>query len=451
MEAKALLQAMIEGFEGLCYVCGPDYRLTFLNAQGQRRVGRDATGEICYQVLHQRGTPCLFCVHEQVRLGQTVRFEMINPADRRWYRSINSPVHHPDGSISLLAMVMDINARKHAEVMLRAAESQLRLENLFAEPEKAQRYKFGAIVGQSAPMQKVYEQILSAAATDATVIIYGEPGTGKELVARAIHDMGIRRTKRFVPVHCGAIPENLVESEFFGHIKGAFSGASTDQAGYVVFADGGTLFLDEVGEISLHMQIKLLRLIEGLGFTPVGSSQVKQSNIRIIAATNRDLRERVAKGLLREDFYYRIHILPIHLPALRERKEDLPLLIAHFLRQSGGKGKVPPLTAKMLQRLRNHDWPGNVRELQNVIIRYCALQTLELGTGPPQPTLLAGTPALRYRADEEKDLSAMVATFEKQVIAEVLEQHRWHRGKVAAQLGMDRKTLFSKMKRYGLG
>jgi transcriptional regulator with PAS, ATPase and Fis domain len=452
IESGALLRAMLEGFEGFCYVCAPDYRISFMNAQCRKRVGRDAIGEICYQAIHQRDRPCLFCVLNQVQRGETIRFEMINPADRRWYRSVNIPIQCKEGAVCLLAMVTDINDRKRAEVVLRAAEFEMRMENIFMQQGTTQRCRFGTIFGQSAPMQRVYEQILSAAATDATVIIYGEPGTGKELVAHAIHDMSERRARRFVPVHCGAIPENLVESEFFGHTKGAFSGADTDKAGYVVFADGGTLFLDEVGEIPLLMQIKLLRLIEGLGFTPVGSSQVQQSNIRIIAATNRDLRERIGKGLLREDFYYRIHILPIHLPPLRERKDDLPMLIAHFLDLYGDKQKVAPMTRKLLERLKNYDWPGNVRELQNVIIRYCALQIIELGgNAAPSRTLLAGTPTIRYRGDEEKDLSAMVAAFEKQVIAEALEQHRWKRAKVAAHLGMDRKTLFSKMKRYGLG
>ncbi len=452
IESTALLSAMLAGFEGFCYVCAPDYRISFMNAQCRKRVGRDAVGEICYQAIHRRDRPCLFCVLNQVQRGETIRFEMINPADRRWYRSVNIPIHHNDGAVSLMGMVTDINDRKRAEVVLRAAEFEMRMENAFMLPGTAERCKFGSIFGKSPPMQRVYEQILSAAATDATVIIYGEPGTGKELVARAIHDMSERRNRRFVPVHCGAIPDNLVESEFFGHIKGAFSGADTDKAGYVAFADGGTLFLDEVGEIPLLMQIKLLRLIEGLGFTPVGSSQVQQSNIRIISATNRDLRERIGKGLLREDFYYRIHILPIHLPPLRERKDDLPMLIDHFLDLYGNRQKVAPIARKLLERLKNYDWPGNVRELQNVIIRYCALQIIELGdSDTADPSLLAGTPAIRFRGDEEKSLASMVAAFEKQVIAKALERFRWQRGKVAGHLGMDRKTLFSKMKRYGMG
>ncbi len=450
-EGKALFQAIVEGFEGFLYVCGPDYRLAYLNPQCRRRVGRNAIGEICYRAIHRRETPCLFCVQDQVQKGQTVRFEMLNPKDQRWYQSINSPIHHVGGKSSLLAMVSDINDRKYAEAALQAAGIEASTENIFVLNRDTERQRFGNIVGKSPAMQKVYEQILSAAATNATVIIYGEPGTGKELVANAIHDMSERRAHRFVPVHCGAIPENLIESEFFGYMKGAFSGADADKEGYVDFANGGTMFLDEVGEISLHMQIKLLRVIEGIGFTPVGSNQVRQSDIRIIAATNRDLRERIAKGLFREDFFYRIHILPIQLPPLRERKEDLPLLIDHFLKLYGGKQALPPLTAKMLERLRQHDWPGNVRELQNVIIRFCSLQVLELGAGPPSASMAMGVPTLRYRMEEVKDLKSLVAGYEKQVIQQTLEKHLWHRGKAAKQLGLDRKTLFAKMKRYGIG
>ena len=234
-------------------------------------------------------------------------------------------------------------------------------------------------------MQAIYEQIINAASSDATVIIYGEPGTGKELVAHAIHDMSERRQERFVPVHCGAIPENLIESEFFGYVKGAFSGAGTDTQGYIDFAHQGTLFLDEIGEIGPHMQVKLLRVIEGGGYTPIGSNQVRQSDIRIIAATNRDMKERMESRRMRKDFFYRIHILPIYLPPLKQRKDDLPLLIDHFMMLYGGKKNLPPINDRMMAQLMAYDWPGNVRELQNVIIRYSHSQKIELMESTLQP------------------------------------------------------------------
>ncbi len=450
-ESRALFKAIVEGFEGLLYVTAADFRLEYLNPQCQQRVGSDAVGRICYQAIHKRESPCLFCVQDQVLNGQTARFEMINPKDQRWYHSTNSPIHHMDGSVSLLAMVTDINDCKQAEAALRAAEIQTRNENIFLRRRISKRQRLGKIVGKSPAMQKVYEQIIRAAAGDATVIIYGEPGTGKELVAHAIHDLSDRQSHRFVPVHCGAIPENLIESELFGYKKGAFSGADDDRAGRFDVADNGTMFLDEIGEISLHMQVKLLRVIEGTGFTPVGSSQLKYPNIRIISATNRDLRRRIATGRMREDFYYRIHILPIQLPPLRERKADLPLLVAHFYKLYGGKNPPPPLTQKMMNKLDQYHWPGNIRELQNVIIRYCSLQILELGSGVAQPFPLKSTEEMAEQAHQAKDLKSMLAVHERQLITQALETNLWHRGKAAAQLKIDRKTLFSKMKRYNLG
>jgi transcriptional regulator with PAS, ATPase and Fis domain len=448
-EDPSLYQAVAESIEGFVYICDADYRLLYLNPRCRRRAGGNSVGDICYQAIHRRSSPCPFCVKDQVWQGQTVRFEMIHPEDRRWYLSVNTPVRIGDRA-GMLVVVTDIDARKKAAATLLASDMPRKEDDPSNGRGTSERQKFGRIIGQSAPMQIVYQQILSAAATDATVILYGEPGTGKELVANAIHDMSQRREKRLVPVHCGAIPDNLVESEFFGYMKGAFSGADTNKPGYVDYADGGTLFLDEIGEIRLDMQIKLLRVIEGVGYTPVGSSQVKTSNIRIIGATNRDLRERIAKGLFREDFYYRIHILPIHLPPLRERKEDLPLLIDHFMRIFGAKQQTPPLTARMLEKMMAYDWPGNVRELQNVIIRFCSLQVLELGPAPPSKTVPSGKPVIRYKSDEDRTLQALVADFEKEMILQALTLHRWHRSMAAARLGIDRKTLFAKMKRYQL-
>ena len=235
-------------------------------------------------------------------------------------------------------------------------------------------------------MQRVYGLIVDAAAADANVILYGESGTGKELVAHAIHELSSRRWGSFVPVNCGAIPETLMESEFFGHRKGAFTGAVIDKHGFLDLANGGTLFLDELGEIGQGMQVKLLRAIDGGGFTPIGGAQLRTPELRIIAATNRDVAEQVREGLIREDFFYRIHVIPIHLPPLRERKEDIPLIVEHFVEKLGkGKG-LPPLTPQIMEALKSHDWSGNVRELQNTVYRYLTLKRLDFaGTLRPAP------------------------------------------------------------------
>jgi PAS domain S-box-containing protein len=448
-EQKTLLTAILDNYEGFIYLVSQDYRLEYMNEEAMNRFGIHVRGEICYQALYNRQRPCPFCAFEKVMAGETVRFENKHPSEQRWFYSVNSPIARQDGALWMLAMVADIHERKTVEVALRENATLLTRENLRLRSSMRQRSTFGNIIGRSPAMQGVYEQIFSAAASDANIIIYGEPGTGKELVAHAIHDNSERRKGRIVPVHCGAIPDNLVESEFFGYVKGAFSGANADKKGYVEYADGGTLFLDEVGEINLHMQVKLLRVIEGGGYTPVGGHRLQKSNFRIIAATNRDLQDLVEQRRMREDFFYRVHILPIYLPPLRERKEDVPLLVEHFLRVYCGKKNMALLSGKQMAQLMAHDWPGNVRELQNVIIRYCARQTIDLTPATIQreddaPPVNDGKPP----TPRPGTLTEMVDAVEKDLILQALEANRWHRGNTAAKLGVDRKTLFNKLKRH---
>jgi len=236
------------------------------------------------------------------------------------------------GMPAILTTIRDITERRLQENAIQEETERLRNENIRLRSSIKERYKFGDIIGKSQPMQEIYELILKAANSDANVVIYGESGTGKEMVARAIHDMSNRRDKVFVAVNCGAIPETLLESEFFGYKKGAFTGANMDKHGYLDLAGGGTLFLDEVSELDLSLQVKLLRGIDGGGYTPVGSNKAKYSDFRIIAATNKNLLEQVNKNLMREDFFYRMHVIPVTVPPLRERKEDIPLLVEHFLK-----------------------------------------------------------------------------------------------------------------------
>jgi transcriptional regulator with PAS, ATPase and Fis domain len=299
-------------------------------------------------------------------------------------------------------------------------------------------------------MREVYEFILKAAATDANVIIYGESGTGKELVARAIHDMGDRKEKFFIPVNCGAIPENLVESEFFGYKKGAFTGANRDKQGYMDLADGGALFLDELGELSLHMQVKLLRVLEGRGYIPVGGHEIRYPDVRFIAATNKNLQVQVRQGMMREDFFYRIHIIPIHLPPLRERKDDIPFLAEHFMNEYGTREKLPPLTGKMWEAIMSHDWPGNIRELQNVLHRYCTLNkfTLEISAEKKSDADFSVLENI-FNLENDNHRTA-VELYEKNLIEASLKQNRWNREKSASSLGISRRTFFRKMNKYGL-
>jgi transcriptional regulator with GAF, ATPase, and Fis domain len=276
------------------------------------------------------------------------------------------------------AAVAIANARAFEEIdQLRR---KLEMENVYLREEVKAALDFGNLVGQSPALQKVLRQIELVAQTETSVLILGESGTGKELVARAIHERSLRRTRPMISVNCGSIPHELFESEFFGHVKGAFTGAIRDRVGRFQLADGGTLFLDEVGEIPLWLQSKLLRVLQEGEFERVGEERTRRVDVRIVAATNRDLRREVDQGRFRPDLYYRLSVFPIEVPPLRERKDDIGPLAAHFINRSCSKLNCAEtkLTNSIVQQLQGYDWPGNIRELQNVIERAVILS----GGGP---------------------------------------------------------------------
>jgi PAS domain S-box-containing protein len=356
-----------------------------------------------------------------------------------------------EGTLILIEGIMaDITEQKLETEELKQREAYLREENIRLRSNIQDRYKFGNIIGKSPAMQEIYELILKAAVTDANVIVYGESGTGKEMVAGAIHEMSDRKGKKFVPVHCGAIPENLMESEFFGYKKGAFTGAHADKSGYFDIADGGTLFLDEMGEISLNMQVKLLRVLESKGYTPVGANQAKHPDVRIIAATNRNLRDQIDKGLMREDFFYRIHILPINLPPLRKRREDIPLLAEYFINLFAKGKSTQPLSGKMHEALFKYSWPGNVRELQNVIYRYVALNQFDIIVSTETQDSESDEVSKAFANKEFISFKKATENFEKNLLAKALETNRWHREKAAASLELPPRTFYRKIKKHGL-
>ena len=308
---------------------------------------------------------------------------------------------------------------------------------------------FGALWGRAAPMRRVYQQIVRVAGTAVSVFITGESGSGKELVARAVHDLSRRRSQPFLAVNCGAISPHLMESEIFGHEKGSFTGADRQHLGFFERTNGGTLFLDEITEMPLDLQVKLLRVLESGTFMRVGSTQVQETDVRIIAATNRNPNDAVAKGKLREDLLYRLNVFPIHLPPLRERIDDIPLIARHFLVQIGEReGAVKRFGGDVLDRFATYRWPGNVRELRNVVYRAYVMTpgtTIQddcLPTGAGAAVAGAAAPTLTVR------VGATLAEVERQLTLATLEHLGRHKEKTAATLGISLKTLYNRLKEY---
>lgn len=307
---------------------------------------------------------------------------------------------------------------------------------------------FEGMVGRSPAMQKVFDIVQKVAQSDAPVIIYGETGTGKELVAHAIHKLGKRRDAPYIQLNCAALNEALLESELFGHVKGAFTGAFSHREGRFEAANGGDFFLDEIGDVPLAIQVKLLRVLETKRFERVGDHRSMEVDVRIITATNKDLESLVSQGKFREDFFFRINVIPIHLPALRERMEDLPLLIEHFLRQirtRSGK-EISGLSAEAMELFMNHHWPGNVRELRSVL-EY-AFVTAENGLIHPEH-LPARLTQFRRKKGEEQGPVPMLPD-EKTALIDALVTCRGNQSQAARMLGVNRVTVWHRIKKYGI-
>jgi DNA-binding NtrC family response regulator len=339
-------------------------------------------------------------------------------------------------------------------LVLRACERRALQRQLLAlRSELAHARGFDAIVGRHPTMVKIYELIAQIAQTTATVLITGESGTGKELIARALHRQGPRREQPFVAVNLAAIPEPLLESELFGHEKGAFTGAHQKKLGKFELAHGGSLFLDEVGTLRVDLQAKLLRVLQEREVERLGSTRSMKVNVRILAATNLDLRRAVKERTFREDLYYRLNVVPIEVPPLREHREDIPLLVDHFIRKYNREfGKeVRGISPGALPMLLNYPWPGNVRELENVIERAVALATGPVIHLKDLPLDLAfAEHATRKGADTPLSLKDARAQFERQFILRTLEEVDWNQSKAARLLGLHRNTLIAKLAAWGI-
>ncbi len=330
---------------------------------------------------------------------------------------------------------------EHALENRRLASEINRLKELLTE-----RYDFQNIVARSAVMRKVMESVSRVSKTDSTVYICGESGTGKELIARAVHLASNRKDKPFVAINCAAIPETLLESELFGHEKGAFTGAIKSSRGLFAQAHEGTIFLDEIGDMPLTTQAKFLRVLQERQFYPVGSEQPLDVDVRVITATNKDLAEHVKQGLFREDLYYRIHVIPVMLPPLRERKEDIPVLVDYFLKKFSGEmnKKIKSLTPKAMQRMMLHGWPGNVRELENTIEYAVAMANHDVIT---EDLIL---PTKDESDTAVKPLREARETFEKSYLTRILELTQGNVSNAAALAGKYRADLYNLLKKYKL-
>jgi formate hydrogenlyase transcriptional activator len=342
-------------------------------------------------------------------------------------------------------------------------KDQLAEEKLYLEDEIRSELNFDEIVGHSDALRRVLKAIETVAPTDSTVLIYGETGTGKELIARAVHNLSGRKAGAFVKLNCAAIPTGLLESEMFGHERGAFTGAISQRVGRFELANRGTIFLDEIGEIPLELQPKLLRVLQEREFERLGSTRTMRSDARLIAATNRDLDQFVAEGKFRSDLYYRLNVFPVRVPALRERPEDIPLLVRHFVQQFGRRfGRViDAIPAETMSALSRYPWPGNIRELQNVIERAVILTNgpvlrvhtddLRASSQPPAPVKTPRAQAAPAAA--RSDLRGALEESERQQILAALEKSNWvvagGEG-AAARLGLKRSTLQSRMRKLGI-
>ena len=323
-------------------------------------------------------------------------------------------------------------------------------ENVHLRRELEEQYGLDAIVGESEPMREVFDMIQRVARTEHTVLIWGESGTGKELVAKAIHALSDRAGQRMVPVQCGALPETLMESELFGHEKGAFTGANEKKVGLFEIADKGTVFLDEIGDLSLETQAKLLRVLQEREIQPVGATQTRKVDIRILAATNRDLSLEMKEGRFREDLYYRLKVITIYLPKLQERLEDIPLLVQHFLAKTGHAAME--VSSEALDLLMQYEWPGNVRELENVVKRSVTLADGDLLQPEDLPPEVAGRPDGPSAEGEEGDPSFKDARsqWERDYFIRLLALHKGNVSAAARASGLSRRHLYDKLARYDI-
>jgi len=418
-----------------------DFVITSFNRAAERITGftaAEAVGEKCYNIFRTSvcQTGCLLA--ESIRTGREISGLELTILNRR---NVEIPI-----SVSTAVLR---NRKGEAVGGVETFRDLTAVQGL--RREMRQRYSLDDMLSKNHRMQEVFALVPDVAASAAAVLIQGETGTGKDLLARALHNQSPRHQGPFVKVNCGALPDTLLESELFGHVAGAFTDARGQRKGRFEAADGGTIFLDEIGDTSPAMQVKLLRVVQEGTFEPVGSSETRSTDVRVIAATNRDLKALVAQGRFRQDLYYRINTVLLTLPPLRNRREDIPLLVEHFIERFNGlTGKqVANVAGEAMRALMTYHWPGNVRELEHAIEHAFVLAkevTIDLSHLPDE---LAQPDRAGSAADSSSYRSILLQS-ERQAIQEVLERHRWNKTAASRELGVSRTTLWRKMRKLGV-
>ena len=471
---ESMKKALLEGVGSGVAITDEEGCINYFNVQAQKLTGLSGSSVIGKH-LHDI-FPSLTYRFESEEHGKIVLDEFpisyLGSGQKQLRLTLAPLSNHGDRLIGHVAIFEDITRQKEIEEKVRL-EEELRRAREFqlhegSESLTLQDFRFDGVVGKAGGIDKIYHLIQKVAAGNTNVLITGESGTGKELVAKAIHNNGSRHDKPFVAVNCGAIPETLIESELFGHVRGAFTGAVSDHVGLFKQADQGTIFLDEVGELPLHLQVKLLRILQEKSFTPVGSSKQVKVDVRVISATNKDLRKEMEGARFREDLYYRLNVVQMVLPPLRNRKDDIPALSHYFLRKfAASLGKqVEEISSSALMRLMNHDYPGNIRELENILEHAVAVANRNILTEDDLPAQLKTVPPDSEKvAEYPKDISshtpvrffekgvsldAELETHERTILVDALKRTNGVQKRAAELLGINYRSLRHRLDKYGL-
>ncbi len=467
---KLILESAGEGVYGL----DAEGKTTFVNPAAERMTGytaKEMIGHCQHKLVHHTKPDGTAYIDKECPIYAAVKDGKVHTvSDEVFWRKdgtpfpveyVSTPIWENLKLRGAVVVFKDISERKHAEEEIQCLRRQLELENAYLHEEVLEAKAYGEIVGSSPALEGILRQIDMVGPTDASVLITGESGTGKELVAREIHNRSARSRRTMIKVNCASIPKELYESEFFGHVKGAFTGAIKDRAGRFQLADGGTLFLDEIGEVPLDLQSKLLRVLQEGTYERIGDEKTFKTDVRIVAATNRNLKEEVLAKRFREDLYYRLNVFPIEVPPLRHRTEDIPSLATRFLNQAASKLNLPlpQFTKANMVELQGYDWPGNVRELQNVIER----AVITSRSGKLAINLTPGTKgdggrgkAERWRTSDDANpvlTEEEMKQRDRENILNALHQSGWKITGIdgaAEILDMKPTTLHSRIKKLGL-